>query len=293
MAGNVLASNQTPATVVFLPHRKLPAANASPLMTWRLSRGSVKSWNANSEIGVPGVWPAGLRGWDGNAIGRNDLGLVGEDFAAGGIDEDLEPVYVVGAVGLVVAEGFDAGEIFEALAFRVLEGLVDAEIVRVAVDEGDRLLEADDLVAQSEQERLEPVGLAIGFGESFGVTKRSTSTVAEIETGIGLGDEHDGGGVAGASFLEGFLHPQNVGLVASCEFSRIGSRVAKIVAGALNVDGGVSDATEGPAAIFDARHHAAYAQTKGSGLNLLMEPMLAERERRAEEEGTLVVEALE
>src|SRR5882762_4108469 len=236
---------------------------------------------------------SGLRRGDGYAIGRDDLGLVGEDFAARGVDEDLEPVYVVGAVGLVVAEGFDAGEIFEALALRVLEGLVDAEIVRVAVDVGDRLLEGDDLVAQSEQERLKAVGLAIGFGESFGVAKRSTGTVTEIETGIGLGDEHDGGGGAGSCFLEGLLRPKNVGWVARREFSRIGSRVARIVAGALNVDGGVSNATEGPAAIFDARHHAAYAQTKGSGLNFLMELMLAERERRAEEEGTLVVEALE
>src|SRR5258705_6811747 len=76
---------------------------------------------------------SGLRGGDGYAIGRDDLGLVGEDFAARGVDQDLEPVYGVGAVGLVVAEGFDAGEIFQAVVLRVLQEPVHAGILAGAV----------------------------------------------------------------------------------------------------------------------------------------------------------------
>jgi len=149
------------------------------------------------------------------------------------------------------------------------------------------------MVAQSEQEGLEAVGLAIGFREGLGVADRAAGAIGGVEAGIGLRDEHDGGGVARPGFFKGLLHPQDVRLVAGCELGRRGRGVAEIVAGTLNVQGCVGDATEGPAAIFDARHVAAYAKTKRSGLHLLMDAVLSQRERSAEEERTLVVETLE
>ena len=57
-----------------------------------------------------------LRNWDSNAIAGNDLCLIGEDFATLGIDDHSEPVDVICSIGLVVAEGFNACEIFKAAA---------------------------------------------------------------------------------------------------------------------------------------------------------------------------------
>ena len=49
-----------------------------------------------------------------DAVGRDDLRLIRKDFAARGIDQDLQPVDVVVPVGLVVAERLDTGEVFDA-----------------------------------------------------------------------------------------------------------------------------------------------------------------------------------
>jgi hypothetical protein len=54
---------------------------------------------------------------------------------------------VVVAVLLVIAEGFDPGEVLQALTFSILHRLIHAEIVGVAVDVSDRLLESDNLLA--------------------------------------------------------------------------------------------------------------------------------------------------
>jgi len=53
--------------------------------------------------------------------------VVGEDFAAIGVDEDLRS-YVVGAMVLMIAKGFDAREIFEEMAYGVEEWLIDDEV---------------------------------------------------------------------------------------------------------------------------------------------------------------------
>ena len=94
-------------------------------------------------------------------------------------------------------------------------------------------------------------------------------------------------------FGKSLQEPGNVGGVASRKFSGIGSRIAQIVAGALNVQGGISDATEGPPAIFDAGDTAADTEARRSRLHFLVEAMLPERERIAEKDGALVVEAFE
>jgi hypothetical protein len=76
--------------------------------------------------------------------------LIREDFAGAGIDQDFQPVHIVGAVFLMVAESFYAREILETLSEGVLEGLIDSEIVRVAMYVDYRSLESYDLVAQGD-----------------------------------------------------------------------------------------------------------------------------------------------
>jgi hypothetical protein len=75
-----------------------------------------------------------LRRRNGHAVRRDDLRLVAEDFAAAGVNQHLEPVHIIGAVAGVVAEGLNAGKVCQAPSLGVDEGLVDAEVVRVAVD---------------------------------------------------------------------------------------------------------------------------------------------------------------
>jgi hypothetical protein len=64
------------------------------------------------------------------------------------------------ALNDVVAEGLDAREVLDAAPVGVEERLIDHEVVRVAVDEHDRLLERDRLVSQ-QRERMswKPSGL--------------------------------------------------------------------------------------------------------------------------------------
>jgi hypothetical protein len=66
--------------------------------------------------------------------------------------------------------------------------------------------------------------------------------------------------------------------------------VAEVVAGALNVESGVSDAAHSPAAVLHAGHGAADAQTELRRLHLLAQAVLAQSKRRAEEELAFVVE---
>jgi len=73
--------------------------------------------------------PLGRR--NSGSVGRDDLRLVREDIPAAGIDEDLQPVHVIVAVRLVVAERLDARKIFEPATERIQERLVDPEVVRV------------------------------------------------------------------------------------------------------------------------------------------------------------------
>jgi len=100
------------------------------------------------------------------------LRLERKDLARAGIDPNLQPLHVVVAVPLVVAEGLDADEVLEPQALTVQEGSVDPEVMRVAVDIGDGLPEGDDLITQCEQEVLETVGLPIRFRQSLGVAQR-------------------------------------------------------------------------------------------------------------------------
>src|SRR6185295_15997455 len=88
-----------------------------------------------------------LRNRHRNTVGRNNLSLVGEDFPALGIDENLEPVHVVRSVGLVIAKGFYTGKILKPSAKRILHWPVDPEVMRVAMNVGDRFAKGNHLVA--------------------------------------------------------------------------------------------------------------------------------------------------
>ena len=132
-----------------------------------------------------------LRRRDSQSVAGDDLRLIREDLAAAGVHEHLQPVNVVVAILLVVAERLDARKVLEPPTLGVKERLVDPEVVRVAVDVGDRLREGDHLFAQRDKELLEAVKLAVGLGERLRVAQRRSRPVGEIPAGVRLRDEHD------------------------------------------------------------------------------------------------------
>src|SRR5262249_5216054 len=107
---------------------------------------------ARSATRVPRRNGLSLRGRDCYAIGGDDLRLVSEDFAAAGVHDYLHPIHIVGAVGLVISEGFHASEVFQAASLGVEERLVNAEVMGVTVDIGHRPFKGDHFVAQGEKE---------------------------------------------------------------------------------------------------------------------------------------------
>ena len=66
-----------------------------------------------------------LRTRVGDLVSGHHLGLEGEHVAAVRVDQGLHPVHGVVAVGRVVAESLDAGEVLDLLAGRVLQRLVE------------------------------------------------------------------------------------------------------------------------------------------------------------------------
>src|SRR5262249_51752411 len=114
-----------------------------------------------------------------------------------------------------------------------------------------------------------------------------------VEAGIGLGNEHNRRRMPPLGFGEGLLHPRDVGGVARGELRRIWRRVAKVVAGTLNVQSRISYAPDRPAAVFDTGHITTYPQADWRELHFLMQAMLAEGKRRAEKQRSLVVQALQ
>src|SRR5437773_2956752 len=74
-----------------------------------------------------------LRRRDSQSAAGDDLRLIREDLAAAGVHEHLQPVNVVVAILLVVAERLDARKVLEPPTLGVKERLVDPEVVRVAV----------------------------------------------------------------------------------------------------------------------------------------------------------------
>src|SRR2546426_98986 len=106
------------------------------------------------------------------------------------------------------------------------------------------------------------------------------------------GDEHDRGRAAGLRHLKGRWHPRDVGQVARGALGWVGRGVAEVVARALDVECRVGDATNRPAAILDTGHETAHTEAQRLRLHFLAQPTLPERERRAEEDLPLVVEAL-
>src|SRR4029077_21223394 len=134
--------------------------------------------------------------------------------------------------------------------------LINAEVMRIAVKVGNGLAERNQFRAKSEEELDETIRLAVGFREGVGIANRASGAIRGVEARISLRDEHDGRGAALLGFSEGLLQPNNVGGVAGGKFDRIWKHVAQIVAGALNVQRRVGDATERPAAIFDAGNRA-------------------------------------
>jgi len=141
---------------------------------------------------------------------RDDLFLIGKDFAAACGRPGLSAVDVVGAIFLVIAEGFDAGEVFQTLSGGVQEWFIDAEIVRVAVHVRYRSLEGYHLVAEGDQEFLEAVGQSVGSASVFGSRRGPRVWSVRVEAGIGLRDDHDCRRVECLGLGEGVLHPGDV-----------------------------------------------------------------------------------
>lgn len=83
--------------------------------------------------------------WNRHAVSRNDLRLVAEYLTAPRIHQYLQPVHVIDAVFLMVAESLHAGEILKALASAVQKRLVHPEIVGISMHPCDRLLKCDYL----------------------------------------------------------------------------------------------------------------------------------------------------
>src|SRR5262249_21358325 len=220
-----------------------------------------------------------LRRRNGDTIGGHNLRLVGEDVAASRIHYHFEPLHIVGSVLLVVAEGLNARKVLEAPAQRILEWLIHPEVVRIAVYIGDRLAERDHLLAQRQQVILEAIRLAVGLGESARIAHRRPRWIRCVPTWIGLRNDHDGSGTAGLRFVECFLQPGDIGLVASGEFVGVGRDVAQVIAGALDIERYIGDSAYCPAAVLHARRRAAHAQAERRGLHLLTQTGLPLRER--------------
>src|SRR5262249_15580851 len=112
-----------------------------------------------------------------------------------------------------------------------------------------------------------------------------------VEPGIALRDEHDCGGIAILCFLEGVLDPSDVGIAAVRPLGRIRCDFAQVIAGALDVHGGVGNTAHSPAAIFNTGHQAPIrAETLWPFLHFLTELLLTESKWSAEEDLALVVE---
>lgn len=79
--------------------------------------------------------------------------LIRENFAGAGVDKNFYPVNVViVARGVIlksiVAKGLNASKVFEPASFGIKEWLVHPEVVRIAVNVGNRLRVGDHLRAQ-------------------------------------------------------------------------------------------------------------------------------------------------
>ncbi len=133
-----------------------------------------------------GTCPDRLGGWDGSTVRRNDLLLIREDLPRLSIHEDLQPVDVVVAVFLMIAKRFDPSEVLKALPSGIQKWLIDTKIVRVSVHVVPRLFEGDDFSPQGQKELLEDIGLTVSLRERPGISRRSTSSVREIEAEICL-----------------------------------------------------------------------------------------------------------
>jgi hypothetical protein len=133
---------------------------------------------------------ADLRGGNGDAVAGDDLLLVGEDLAGAGIDEHLKPLHIIVVVLGVIAEGFDAREIFETLSERIQKWLVYPKVMRIAMYIRNRLRECDYLVAKGDEEVMEAVELTVGLGECVGIAHRAATGVGRIEARVGLRDQH-------------------------------------------------------------------------------------------------------
>src|SRR5512143_4147572 len=185
----------------------------------------------------------------------------------------------------MATKGLDTGEIFESITSGSEERLVDAEIVRITVHIGDRPTEGNHFVTKIGEEFL--VSVLLGRETNLHQCLRITSVIGEpgglIPSRITLRDKHDSDGVISLGGSEGLAHPGDVGGIAGSVFSGVRVDVAEIVAGTLDVQGGVGDAAHGPAAILDTGSGTVHAQAEWRGLHLLEERMPAESVWRAEE----------
>src|SRR5262245_15990403 len=95
-----------------------------------------------------------LRRWHCRSVCRDDLRLKCKYFTALRVDQHLQPIHVVVAVGLVVAKRLYPREVLKSAALGIQKRLVNAKVVGVSVDIRYRLSERHDLIAKRGEKPL-------------------------------------------------------------------------------------------------------------------------------------------
>ena len=132
-------------------------------------------------------------------VPRDNHRLEGEDVPAFGIYRDLDPVDV-GA-----AESLNPGEVLQQVRL-IEQGFVHLEEVGISVHEHHRAIERLGLGYQGRKK----VTVSVETGQRALILCR----LWEVEAGISLDDEHNCQGFVCLGYLEGFMHPFDVGCVA-------------------------------------------------------------------------------
>src|SRR5437763_8189092 len=175
-------------------------------------------------------------------------------------------------------EALDAREIFDGRIIRAAPqphvGLVDPEVMAVAVHQNHRLAECERLLAER---RLE-------FGEAARLLFRITREWWKLGIDIRLLKDHERAAVARTRVLEALAHPREIGARALGEFGIPFRRATEAVVAADDVQREKGDAAEIPAHVLAILVESSFAicalarERKGA----LAETLLAVEEQAAQ-----------